>query len=323
MRWLLPLWVVLPLLLVACGKEVPTDAPARHEPVVVYASYDDEDFLPALFADFTAETGIPVTVRHRREEQNVAEVIDNSASPPADVLLTRAIHGIWQASDEGALRPLQLVGEYQSLPEWLRDPDDYWLATGFTPVGIAYDPNKVESIAGFDDLGSVDGGICLSAPWNATNRSLVANLVAEHGVRKAELLVRGWTANKALPAFDSEQDVLEAIASGRCSVTIASAAAIDSLGNGAIAFVVPEPAQVVAGAVGIGRHARYPENARLLVSWLAGAKAQERHAELPGFFAANSNAASGDVPDVQPRNVGVAGAFDVDAIKLLERAGWR
>ena len=97
----------LTLLLAACERAPETVPATRHEPVVVYASYGDEEYLPALFDSFTASTGIPVTVRHRREEQIVAEVIGNSGSPPADVLLTRAVHGIWQAADEGALRPLQ------------------------------------------------------------------------------------------------------------------------------------------------------------------------------------------------------------------------
>ena len=316
-------WAMLPFVLAACEQAPPPESSVRHEPVVVYASYDDEDFLPELFEAFTAETGIPVTVRHRREEQNVAEVIDNSGSPPADVLITRAIHGIWQASDEGALRPLQIPGIDEQVPGWLRDPDDYWVATAFAPIGIAYDPAKVAAIADFDDLGNVDGGICLSAPWNAANRSLAAMLVAEHGARKAELMVRGWTANKALPAFDTERDVLEAINSGRCAVAIASATAVGSLGDAAPKFVVPEPAHVVAGGVGIGRHARYPDNARVLVAWLIGAEAQARHAEIPGLFAANADAVRGDVPEIGHREVGIAGAYDVDAIKLLERAGWR
>ena len=38
------------------------------------------------------------------------------------------------------------------------------------------------------------------------DRNLIANLVAMHGTREAEMIVRGWTANMALPAFDSEQD---------------------------------------------------------------------------------------------------------------------
>ena len=112
-------------------------------------------YLPALFEPFTAATGIRVTVRHRREEQIVAEVIENSGSPPADVLLARSVHGIWQAADEGALRPLQSPQSTEAVAEWLRDPDGYWAATGYTPIGIAIDPGSVDvaAISDYGDLG--------------------------------------------------------------------------------------------------------------------------------------------------------------------------
>ena len=90
-------------------------------------------------------------------------------------------------------------------------------------------------------------------------------------------------------------------------------------------FVRPEPAHVVTEAVGIGRHARFPDNARILVKWLVGDEAQREHSKMPGFYPSNARVSSTDNRSVPAtdRNAGVAGAFDVDAIKLAERAGWR
>ena len=319
------------LVLAAACDKTPENvaAPAvRHEPVVVYASYGG-DYLPTLFESFTASTGIPVTVRHRREEQIVAEVIANSASPPADVLLTRSVHGMWLAADEGALRPLQSPGLSESVPEWLRDPDGYWVATGYTPIGIAIDPERADAdaISGYNDLArpEFESKLCLSAPWNAVNRNLVANLVATHGTREAEMIVRGWTANMALPAFDSERDLLEAISAGRCAVGLVSEFAVATHVSTLLRFVRPEPAHVVTEAIGIGRHARYPANARILLDWLVGEEAQREHAKIYGFYPSNSRVSGGSNQSVTTfdRNAGVAGAFDVDAINLAERAGWR
>src|SRR5210317_723766 len=130
--------LVAALTLTACER--PTNEPAapesRPEPVVVYASYEDENYLPSLFAAFTRETGIPVTVRHRPEQQIVDEVIEKRGSPPADVLLTRSVHGIWRAADEGALRPLQSETVSGFAPGWLRDPDGYWTAIGFSTLDV-------------------------------------------------------------------------------------------------------------------------------------------------------------------------------------------
>jgi iron(III) transport system substrate-binding protein len=322
-------WV---LCLVAACQKSPDEAAAtaaRHEPVVVYASYGDEQYLPALFESFTASTGIPVTVRHRREEQIVAEVIENSASPPADVLLTRSLHGMWLAADEGALRPLQPGPAAQVVAEWLRDPDGYWVATGFTPVGIVIDPGQAEAdgVSGYEDLGRAEfeSKLCLSAPFDAVNRSLVANLIATHGTREAEMIVRSWTANMALPAFDSERDLLEAISAGRCAIGIVSEFAVATHISTTLRFVRPEPAHVVTEAAGIGRHARYPANAQVLVDWLVGEEAQREHAKIFGFYPSNTAVSGATSQPVLTfdRNAGVAGAFDIDAINLAERAGWR
>jgi len=136
------------VILVLCACEKPAVAPvepeSRPEPVVVYASYADEDYLPALFAAFTRQTGIPVTVRHREERQNVSEVIEKRGSPVADVLLTSSVHGIWLAADEGALLPLQSEEIPDVVPDWLRDPDGYWTATAVSTILIAYNEDDLD-----------------------------------------------------------------------------------------------------------------------------------------------------------------------------------
>ena len=118
------------LLLVSC--EPTATAPVSRStsnPVVVYASYEDEGYLPELFSVFTKSTGIRVVVKHTKSA--VDEVIADHGSPPADVLLTQEAVGIWRAADEGALRPLALGDEERRLPEWSRDPDGYWVAFSF------------------------------------------------------------------------------------------------------------------------------------------------------------------------------------------------
>jgi len=174
------------VILVLCACEKPAVAPvepeSRPEPVVVYASYADEDYLPALFAAFTRQTGIPVTVRHREERQNVSEVIEKRGSPVADVLLTSSVHGIWLAADEGALLPLQSEEIPDVVPDWLRDPDGYWTATAVSTILIAYNEDDLDesSITEYADLGKPEfrGRVCLSTPSLAANRVLVANLIA-------------------------------------------------------------------------------------------------------------------------------------------------
>jgi iron(III) transport system substrate-binding protein len=328
------LCLVVALVLSACEK--PAVAPAgpesRPEPVVVYASYTDEDYLPSLFAAFTAETGIPVTVRHRDERQNVSEVIEKRGSPVADVLLTRSVQGVWLAADEGALLPLQSKKIPGVVPDWLRDPDGYWTATGFAPIYVALTENADhgldEAISKYEDLGKPEfrSRVCLSSSSLAVNRTLIANLIADHDVRPAEIIVRGWIANLALPPFESEQELLQAIEASTCDVGVVSGVAFARFGKPGIAARLPVPGYVDLEAVGIGRHARSPDAARRLVEWFIARDTQVAHSAGSGLLPANAAALAEpykSLNDEGRRNGGVAGLNEVDAVKLAERAAWR
>ena len=319
------------LALAACER--PADkAPAatRPEPVVVYASYEDENYLPTLFADFTRETGIPVTVRHRPEHQIVGEVIANTGSPPADLLLTRSVHGIWRAADEGALRPLQSQGVADAVPGWLRDPDGYWTAIGFTSIDVvcsAEHQEDCDAVEAYEDLGKpeFEGRLCLSTPAFAVNRTLVAGLIADHGPRPAELVVRGWVANLALPPFDSEAALLLAVEAGTCGLAVVSSLAFHDFNRPTLAAAWPRPGYFDVVAVGINRHARSPDAARRLAEWLVGPAAQAAQFDAIRLRPVDAGVPAAKLPFPPPegmRSSSVFGLYEADAIKLAERARW-
>lgn len=332
---------VLVAVLVLCACDKPAEAPdelqgrpeprARPEPVVVYASYADENYLPSLFATFTRETGIPVTVRHRPEQQIVSEVIDKRGSPPADVLLTRSVHGVWQAADEGALLPLQSAKISELVPGWLRDPDGYWSAIGFATIDIVCNASSqvdCDAVEKYEDLGKPElrSRLCLSSPSLDVNRTLIASLIADHGVRPAEIIVRGWIANLALPPYDSELELLQAVAAGTCAVGVVSGLQFHQFGRPTVAARSPQPGYIGVEAVGIGRHARSPDAARQLVEWIVDQEAQAANYAATGLRPANPAVGAGPLEDLESegrRNAGIAGANVVDADMLAERAAWR
>jgi len=125
-------------------------------------------------------------------------------------------------------------------------------------------------------------------------------LIAELGVRPAELVVRGWVQNLALPPFDTQQQLLAAVRSGTCDYGILSESIVDS----GVHTIVPEPAFFDIEGIGIARHARYPESAQRLIDWVLA-----RNAALPDTA-------------INGRNIGLAGWHDEDAQLLAERAAY-
>ncbi|MDH3746570.1 MAG: extracellular solute-binding protein [Gammaproteobacteria bacterium] len=311
--------------IVACGNESTAPGSAseqsdsfRLEPVVVYATHDDEAYLPSLFADFTRETGIRVTVRHADAKTSVDDVINDRGSPPADVLLSPDVLSIWKAAEEGALRPLTSESLIRTIdaqvPAHLRDPDGTWVAVSARAAAIAYDSHVVDAsvLAGYESLAdeSQYGSVCLSSSSLAVNRSLIAMLIDELGVRPAEILVRGWVRNLALPTFESDADLLAAIDAGTCALGIVALpekyAGVNAGDNKSIRFFVPQPAFTDIEGFGVARHAREPESAQRLIEW---------------FLSSHAGDFMGD--KLSTRNVAVAAWRAEDAIKLAERAGYR
>ncbi|MDH3615301.1 MAG: ABC transporter substrate-binding protein [Gammaproteobacteria bacterium] len=292
----------LAMLVGACDSES-GEMRGRQEPVVVYASYADESYLPELCAAFTDETGIPVTAHYGTPAQIVDDVIANRSSPPADILLTTSVVDVWRAADRGALRPIKAAG-MDAVPPVLKDPEGLWVAleVRYATIGIAShaEPGRV---ADYRDLANseLSGQLCLSSSALPVNRSLIALLIEDLGVKPAERMVRGWVRNLALSPFATEDGLVAALKNGSCSYGIFSSP-IEADG---IKKIVPEPRYFDIDAIGVARHARNPESAHRLIDWMLIQKSLQKPASSNG------------------RNIGLAGWRAEDAALLAERAGYR
>lgn len=319
MRLLKTLAPVVVLLLAACGGDGASEN-ERFAPVVVYAAYDNAEYLEGLFGDFTKQTNIPVTLRLGESGQLVDDIIANRGAPPADVLLADNVADAWRAADEGALRPIA-VDNVDGVAGFLRDPDRLWVATRMTAIVIASSPQTAEELpTTYADLAGpmYADRVCLSSSSLPVNRSLIAMLIAELGNRPAERVVRGWVRNLAAPVFETEAELSVAVESGRCDFAILPS----SLAAGA--STLPKPAYVHIEGAGVARHARYPESAQRLVNWMLSADVQERHAEAMKAYPTLTSLLEAAQPgDVSKKSVGLAGWHDNDAVLLAERAGYR
>jgi len=303
-------------------------------PLVVYASYADEAYLPDLFAGFTSDTGIRVNVQYGDAAANVDMVIENRGSPPADLLLTSGVVGAWRAAEEGALRPLgsQLVRKI--VPARLRDADDYWTAVTFRTAQIVFRTEKISAgdVEHYEDLAgpTFQGQLCLSSSGLAVNRAVIAMLIRRYGARPTETVVRGWIGNLAVPPFRSEAALLQAIDAGACDVGIVSSSRLrmnqPQAAEHGIVAATPTPAYANAEAIGITRHAREPEAARRLIEWMLSPAVQSQHSRQTSTYPVNALAHGQKTSwSVQPgeSNVAKLAVFDDDAVRLAERAGYR
>ena len=313
------------------------DEPAVQEPqdpVVVYASYADKTYLPGMFSRFTDETGIVVIVRHAGREEIVDDLIADEIVPPADVIITQSVRGITRAADDGWLRPVPAGTVPDSVPQSFVDSDGFWVALAYRVPVIVRDP-RVEGLPGpatFDDLANEQyrGRLCLASSSRLVNRTVIATLINDRGVRDTELLVRGWAANLATTPPDSEAAMLRAIEEQRCAVGVASSTAFltATTSNADLHSEARAPAGagIDVESAGIGRHARNPDGAATLIAWMLEDEFQQEHSvatlQSPVSDAVRDDIAARlrfDRASISRGSANVAWV-DEDAVRLAERA---
>jgi iron(III) transport system substrate-binding protein len=324
--------VMLSLLAGCSGSSTPD--------LVVYSARV-EDLIKPLFDRYTKETGVPI----RFVTDDAAPLIERLAAEgqnsPADILLTVDAGELWNAAERGLLQPVQSKVLAASIPASLRDPEDRWVGLSVRARTIVYSTERVkpEQLSTYEALAEPQwrGKLCLRTSKKVYNQSLVAMLIAQHGEAKTEAVVRGWVANLATDVFSSDTLLMKAILAGQCDVGI-----VNTYYFGRLERERPDlPLKLfwadqgsagvhvnVSGA-GIAAHAPHRAQAQKFLEWLATPEAQSLFASLNLEYPANAAVA----PDAavvswgefkqSPMNVAQAGAMQAQAVKLMDRAGYR
>ncbi len=292
------LLLVLTVGLLGCEKG-PDDVALP--PVVVYAFGDESAGIAERLAAFTDATGTPVQFVHGDSTMLTDDVIADRGSPKADVLLTSNVADIWRAADEGALRPIRSPA-LGGVPAGGKDADDLWVAFEAYRAVIGTAERMETRITTYTGLARPDigGEVCLSSSRLPLNRAVIARLIEENGVRRAERIVRAWVRNQKLPPFATDAELVAALGDGTCGYGVFSSD-IEAPG---VRIAEPSPTYYNVRGIGVARHAQNPDAAQALVDWII--------VNIPL-----------EIADDDGKSVGRIGWLDEDARLLAERAGYR
>ncbi|MEJ2256486.1 MAG: ABC transporter substrate-binding protein [Woeseiaceae bacterium] len=271
-------------------------------PVIVYVPASMEQTV----GEHLRSAGMDATLVSGDSMELTTRVIEKNDSPRADILITDNAVDIWRAGDRGALRPLD-DNVLAEAPAQLRDPDGAWVALRFRPLLLQVRSDQGSSeLASYSDLGNPEWGgkLCLSSSALPANRALLSMLIDELGVKPAERIARRWARNLAASPFASREDLVDAIGSGKCLVTIAT----QGPRNPEFRVIRPDPLYFDIDAIGVSRHAEHPD--------LAHSVAAELRRRLLVLDPELLRAAGGS-------NASVIGWHAEEARLLAERAGYR
>ncbi|MFZ3174931.1 MAG: extracellular solute-binding protein [Thiobacillus sp.] len=333
-----------PTKLIAALALVASALPALAEEVVVYSARNEQLIKP-LFDAYTRDTGVQIKFITDKEGPLMARLKAEGKNTPADVLLTVDAGNLWQASEEGLLRPIRSETLQANVPAHLRDPANEWFGLSVRARTMVYNTGKVKpaDLSTYEDLASPKwkGRLCLRTSKKVYNQSLVAMMITEYGEGKTEDIVTGWIGNLATSPFPDDTKAMEAVAAGQCDVTLVNTyyfgRLMEKTPNLPLAIFWPNQnlknkasgVHVNISGAGVTRHAKNPAGAQKLIEWLSSDKAQNLFADVNLEYPVNPKVA----PDKSVAawgsfkqsliNVKEAGSLQVKAVKLMDRAGYK
>ncbi|WP_222519167.1 extracellular solute-binding protein [Spiribacter salinus] len=306
--------------------------------------YDSDE---ALYEAFEAQTGIEVNVLQGDSDQLIERISREGEASPADVFMTVDAARLRRAEEAGIFTAVDSRTLEDRIPEALRHPEQLWFGFSERVRVIYYDTEVYDEppLSRYEDLSAArfDNEVCIRSSSNDYNQSLVASLIAANGLEATETWAEGLVENMARSPQGGDTDQIRAVAAGECSLGVGNhyywirLATSDDPDDQAVA---DRTAMIFPNQDGRGTHrniggagmvsgAPNAEAARQFLEFLASDEAQS-------LFSAGNNefpAVQGVEPiePLQPYadrhlddlNVAVLGENNADAVRLMDRVGWR
>lgn len=320
---------------------------AHAAPGVNLYSSRKEELIKPLLDRFTEQTGIAVNLVTGKEDALLQRLKSEGANSPADLLIAADAGNLHRAKAAGVTQPFLTPGLQAAVPPSYRDPDGHWVALSVRARPILYVAGKTDpaGLSTYEALAepAFKGRICIRSSDNIYNQSLVASLIAAHGEAATETWARGLVANLARPPKGGDRDQIKAAAAGECDIAIANTYYLAGMLTGkdqadrdaAARMAVFWPNQAgrgvhvnVSGAA-VAAAARHKDAAVRLVEFLASPESQAWYGEhngeypvRPGVPTSPTLAAWGSFK-ADDLNLAKLGELNAQAVKLMDRAGWK
>ena len=316
------------------------------EEVNIYSARK-EDLIKPLLDKFTGTTGIKVNLVTGKEDALLERLKNEGRNSPADLLLTSDAGRLHRAQEAGVLAPVDSAVLNALVPANYRDPQGHWFGLSVRARPIAYVTERVHAneLSSYEALADPKwkGRICIRSSDNIYNQSLVASMIAHSDVAATETWAKGLVANFARPPVGGDRDQVLAAAAGQCDVVVINTYYLAAMLNdedsaqreAAQKLKVFWPNQQDRGAhvnvsgIGVTVAARHRDNAVKLIEFLASDEAQAWYAKVNHEYPIRANIAMSKTlagfGTFKSDSLGLhqLGQYNAEAVRLMDRAGWK
>jgi len=331
-------------LLAAVGLGVQESRAA--DSVNVY-SYRKEELIKPLLDTFTERTGIRANLITGNAGELHQRLKAEGVNSPADLLVTVDAGNLHRAKEDGLLQAVASPLLEQHIPTHLRDPEGYWFGLSKRARVFVYAPDRVDgdALSTYLDLADDkwEDRLLIRSSSNIYNQSLIASVIAAHGMEKAEEWARNLVDNFARNPQGGDTDQIRAAAAGEGDLALvnhyyfarlaASEDEADRRVAAKLAIFFPNQdgrgTHVNVSGAGVTAHAPNRDNAVRLLEFLVSEEAQEIFAEGNQEYPVRDGVPlSPVVAEWGPfkeddLNLSVLGELNREAVMLADRVGWR
>lgn len=308
--------------------------------LVIYSARNEQLIKP-IFEQYTKETGVQIKFTTDKEAPLLEKIKAEGNQTSADIFMTVDAGNLWLASEAGVLKTIQSKTLSKNIPPHLKDPKNQWFGFSVRARTIFYNKDKVkpEELSSYEDLANPKWAkrLCLRTSNKVYNQSLVAMMIAEHGVKKAEEIVTGWINNLATQVFPDDTKLLEAVDAGLCDIGIANTYYFGKYAdqkpqNKVALFWANQKnkgVHVNVSGAGVTKFAKNEKEAVAFLEWLSSEKAQnlfvDENFEFPANQKINTSKKIAAWGKFKPSliNVSKAGELQATAVKLMDRAKYK
>ena len=334
-------------LVISCGQvqkqsgSEGSDSTANKGRVNIYSSrhYNTDE---QLYDGFTEQTGISVNLIEGKDDELIERIKSEGANSPADILITVDAGRLWRAAQAEIFAPVESEILEAKIPDNLQDPNNLWFGYGKRARVIIYNKDKVDpsQLSTYEDLADPKwkGRFIVRSSSNIYNQSLVAGMIEEKGEEATAKWLEGLVANFARSPQGNDTSQIEDVAAGVADLTLANTYYLARYESNSQVFDkvgIFYPNQEDRGThvnisgAGLLKNSPNKENAIAFLEYLASPEAQE-------FFALGNN----EYPVVEgtplnpivkefgefkddTTNVSAYGKNNADAVKIMDRSGWK
>lgn len=334
--------------LLALPALLATPALAQDRVVNIYSArhYDTDR---ELWEGFTRGSGIRIRVIEANVDQLLERIRAEGANSPADILVTVDIGRLARAKDAGVFQPIRNAMLEARIPAHLRDPEGHWF--GFTTRArvVMYDKSRglPAGLARYEDLAKPEfaNAVLVRSAGHIYNIGWTASMLAANGQQATEAWARGIAANLARPPSGGDRDQVSAMMAGQGRIAICNTYYLGLMATSQraaerelaerVGVLFPNQGagdrgtHVNVSGAGIIRTAPNREAAAAFLEYMSGPAAQALFAggnmEYPVVADAVVHPflrALGDFRQ-DPLNATTLAANMPEALRLMQRAGWR